>query len=346
MITSGLYRLKSSANSDNPIIKRIIGADKTKLDAWLTMDGESIPTYILEEEYDRFDGAANASMLKSDTKKINEKRKIFSDFEPVEAPTGKVQESPQEKIQPVQKNTTEQKQIIQKPIQEQIPMFVNVLEKLRITGNFNERPSISVSLPIKFDYDIDKVKLSIDLLSLNVNQVTDYLMEKTQTNTNDILRNQISEYLKGNYNPAKKFNFIDRIELEHLSEDLMQHFKNEDVVKFCERLNYLLGLGADEAYFKKSDAVEIINPEDLSDEKLLDKMLSKFGPEYMLKFSERINEIIKKDFLDSIEDSKPKENIITEVTKENMDSFVEEGINEVDNFLEKTKSTLNNYLTN
>jgi hypothetical protein len=205
IIRTGHYQTKASLGSDKPDIIRILGVDKEKTDAWKTADGRSIPSYIIEEDYVFLDTRPSAKAPQNIPPKS-----IFSDFKPIEEsaviPVIAVDSSnllpnnPEIKHSGLNTFPIEENQI-------QINFDIAVLDKINIdvlNQKYFERhgvnkyvkPTLNITVPLTLDYDIQKLKSTIELLDLDENVVFNYLVNNLSVDINQLIKTQLMILLK------------------------------------------------------------------------------------------------------------------------------------------------------
>jgi hypothetical protein len=245
IINLGHYQSKASIGSEKPDIIRIIGPSSKQENYWLTQDNKSIPSYELLENY-----------IYLNTSPTKDKNKLppLKIFAGIGEDTPEYDDNIQEEI--IDNNIQEEiidesNQIIeQKPKQIKIykpklSFDISVLEKITVDSlnkksmdkfgiNKFKKPLLDISLEIEFDYDIDKLRQTIELLDLNENEILDYIVE----NNFDIslirflLKQRIKEILYTN-EQVKTTDYIQPKVFEKLVEEpeLKQEPKEKPVEK-------------------------------------------------------------------------------------------------------------------
>lgn len=207
IIEKGHYQEKSSLNSDKSIIIRILGPDINKEGYWVTADGNSIPEYIIQENYVLLD----TSPTESKQNKIKNKN-IFKDFDKIKKPND-FNDGINENLSSIETlNTTKNIQPIidkfiqQTTIEQNFNFDTELIEKLNIDklnklnfekfgeNKFNKQ-KIKFEIELEFNYDINKIKQTCELLDLDILSITKYLVSKTNKDFERIIEEKISEYL-------------------------------------------------------------------------------------------------------------------------------------------------------
>lgn len=210
IITVGHYQSKNSLNSDKADIIRIIGEDSTREGYWKTQDGKTIPGYDILENWIKLDTHSTKEGKKLPPINIfdglGDNSEIEEEFEQptihkVQPPIFEQELKFQEQLRQQNVSPIIQEQIIQ----EQVPFDISILEKINIDNlnkkaydaygieNKFKKPIIEIILPIVFNYDIDKLKQTIELLELDENIILDFLVKEITINT---LRPLIKQRLK------------------------------------------------------------------------------------------------------------------------------------------------------
>lgn len=197
VVKPGHYVEKSTMDSDTKTIIRIIGPSKDREGYWLTEDKKEISEYLLQNDYVAMDTSP------TDGNKNKKKGKdIFGDFKKVDVDVQQqeqpvvehiivetninqpIQEQPEIKKQPDSSNISNNKRNIE------LGFDINVIEKLNI-DNINRKkkeklgiehgiskPVITIELPIEFNYDLEKLRQTIELLDLNETEIVNYIVSK------------------------------------------------------------------------------------------------------------------------------------------------------------------------
>lgn len=202
IIKPGHFQLKTSIGSDTAEIIRVLGPDKNREGYWITQDGHSIPEYIIAESYVALDTVAT---MKDANKKVPQS--IFAGLDQISNQEETEQEDftqnfdihvplkPSKelkaKLVPVEKNYSP---FIKGDINEEEikPSFdITVLEKISI-DNLNQKsfemhgiekykkPIINIQIPIELNYDLNKLKQTIDLLELDTNEILTYIIKNIE----------------------------------------------------------------------------------------------------------------------------------------------------------------------
>lgn len=228
LIKPGHYQTKSSIGSDRPDIIRILGADNSKPDNWITQDGKSIPSYIIEEDYVALDTAATQEDIKRKTKT---KKNLFADFEKVdenkinyELGTNGVtinsndnnnNNEPQldgdyDIIFDPNLSTNSKLTHIGDSVHTQakkieVPFDISIIDKTNIDklnkksmDKFGidkyKKPILDLLLEIEFNYDIQRLKTSIELFDLDIEVILDYLVtDIMKTNFKPMIKEKLRQ---------------------------------------------------------------------------------------------------------------------------------------------------------
>jgi hypothetical protein len=191
IIMLGHYQTNNSLNSEKAEIIRIIGPDKEKDGNWITQDKKSIPTYILEQEYTFLDTIPTAGfkankppisifagLTELSDSEQNEKQNITEDYN--------------QAVKPIYtKEIT--LQVKPKIIETPISFDISVLDKISIDSlnkkafeklgiEKYKKPIIQIPLDIELNYDISKIKQTIDLLDLDQDTVLNYIVNSIDLN--------------------------------------------------------------------------------------------------------------------------------------------------------------------
>jgi len=216
IIIPGHYQEKSSFNADKPNIVRILGPNIQREGYWLTQDGKSLSDYEISENYVLLD----TRQSENDKGRKLPPKSIFAgieetpsdmelDFSEVQVQTSNFpppEQSHQVHIIPNTYATNQQPQQPKDiPIQ---PSFdITIIDKINIDvlnqKNIDKygiekyrKPVITVNLPIELDYDISKLKQTIELLDLDENVIIDYIISKIpMTNIKQALKDKISNHI-------------------------------------------------------------------------------------------------------------------------------------------------------
>lgn len=227
IIRPGHYQTKSSLGSDKPDIIRVLGIDKTKTDSWITQDGKSIPSYVLEQDYVALD---TVPTLKNKTKP---KKNLFADFSSVDVENQVVGNQQPVNQQPVNQPPANQQPVNQNPLDSKnpviteillnqgntifsqpnpyeaiktIPFDISVIDKINI-DKLNEKsmdkfgiekykkPEIVLEVPILLDYEISKLRTTIELLDLDEDVIVTYLAENISFDFTRAIKLKLKELL-------------------------------------------------------------------------------------------------------------------------------------------------------
>jgi len=245
IIRLGHYQEKTSIGSDKPNIIRILGPDKTRENYWLTQDNKIIPDYELEEYYIFLD--YNSSKQKQQSLPAN----IFDDFEEV-----LIENVSNEKIINVQNQiqnelVTNQDNIeaiyptkfISKP--KPVSFDISVIDAILIS-TLNKKsmekfgiekyskPIIDIDIPITFDYDISKLKYTIELLDLNENIILDHLINKIPIeNIRLLLKQKIKKLLSEDIPTLKIIELPKEPIIEKIQEPIIEKIQ-EPIIEISD----------------------------------------------------------------------------------------------------------------
>lgn len=194
IIAPGFYQSKTSLNSDKPEIIRIIGIDPNNSGYWLTQFNEKIPEYALIENYEKCDFYLTPEA--ANIKKSRDK-KLFGDFEPVKLDENQPKKDPE--FVPLQKT-------IQQPeVREQRSVISHVVENVPKISEYDLilkkckcSPKV-INLPIKFtfNYDLEKLNKTLELLDIDVNSCINDLLESLDKNEIiDIFKSALKEKIQ------------------------------------------------------------------------------------------------------------------------------------------------------
>ena len=182
IITIGHYQSKDSLNSEKPDIIRVLGSDRKKEGYWITQDGKSIPSYELENNWIKLYTSASKVEAKQLPMNLFAGIDDNSDYE-------EIQEKEVNLSNPEASITIQHKIEEKKIIPKQIPFDITIIEKINIDflnkkafDNFGienkiKKQTLNINLPIEFNYDIEKLRQTIELLSLDENIIIDFLIE-------------------------------------------------------------------------------------------------------------------------------------------------------------------------
>ena len=190
IIQLGHYQSRQSLTSDSPEIIRVLGPDTARENYWKTQDGKSIPSYELENNYVLLNTTPGKELptkppinifagIGDDEAEIQDNEYFEPEQIPIIQPVKLIPINEQQLI------TIQEQQAQQKP---QIPFDISIIDKINIDRlnkksmtNLGivkfQKPTINLELPIVFDYDISKLKQTIDLLELDENIILDYLVK-------------------------------------------------------------------------------------------------------------------------------------------------------------------------
>ena len=197
IITLGHYQSKDSLRSEKPDIIRILGPDQKRDGYWLTQDNKSIPSYELENNWIKIYTASSEKQTIKAPIDIFAGIGEFSEVLENEVNYEQQIENPSNKESIITYSEKQIQKQIQKPIQKtevKIPFDISIIEKINIDTlnkkafdslgieNKYKKPIINIELPITFNYDIDKLKQTIELLELNENIIVDYLVSEISIN--------------------------------------------------------------------------------------------------------------------------------------------------------------------
>ena len=202
IITLGFYQEKSSIDAEKPEIIRIIGESKKRTGYWVSQEGKEYSDADLEDNFIR---------IELSNKNVKEKplpSKLFEGLGEInlEEPQQYIQQTVSN-IHPVQQ-IQELEKVIQQPIIKEIPINFDkaILEKLQIDrlnkinmeqyGEplYKDKPVLKIELPVTLNYDIKKLQQTIDILSLDAEEIAIYIINEINiTNIKELL---ITEFLK------------------------------------------------------------------------------------------------------------------------------------------------------
>ncbi len=202
IIRKGHYQEKSSINSERPTIIRVLGPDNAKEGYSIIQDGKSLPDYLIDSEYILLDTSSTEKPIT----KIPPKNIFDGLLDIEESESQLVQTQTTQLIQPsiIPVNSTHLEPVIINTQPPQIPFDISVIEKINI-DNLNlksmenlgilkyQKPNIDIQINIPFDYDIAKLKHTINLLELDENIIIDYLVQKIQY---DLIQSKLKERIK------------------------------------------------------------------------------------------------------------------------------------------------------
>lgn len=251
MITPGHYKEKFS-NTENPVIIKIVGPDPNNEGKYLSIEGKSYSESNLMENYIPLVTAPTEESFKQS---LNKSKKLFGDFKPITEENAKIVETIEkhDKYDYVDtyQNTSlivdviQENKIVQTPafkeVQEPEHEYKNILEKLNLTTinkqsqekfgipATKEKQTISLNLQIDLNYDIDKIKQTINILELDSKKVAEYLISTIKNNT-DILKlvgNEISKILtneitKNEENKYPVLHQVEKVEKIQLIEPVIE----------------------------------------------------------------------------------------------------------------------------
>jgi hypothetical protein len=211
IIVPGHYQTISSENSDKPEIIRILGQDPARENNWITQDGKSIPSYIIENDY--------FPLFTSPVKPTNKKPKInifagissvdkvedIEDTEDIELSTNETSlESINEPVKTTHKLFVEDTSKKEKPTP---PIDISIINRISIDRLNQEtekkygitkyvKPIINLKIPIQFDYDILKLQTTIELLNLDEDTIVNYLVDSMSLNVRPLIKSEIKRILR------------------------------------------------------------------------------------------------------------------------------------------------------
>jgi len=224
IIRLGHYQEKNSLGSEKPTIIRIIGEDPKRDGYWLSQDGQKFSEYALDEQYVFLETSISENIKKSAP--LN----IFDGLEEVSnIPTKEYTEQPLLIQVPSIKNIfTEQQKIEPK-----IPFDISIINKINI-DNLNKismnkfgiekyrKPIIEIILPITFNYDIKKLKQTIELLELDENIILDFLVDQISIdNIKPLIKSKLKNFLL-----SEDEEIIEEINIQ-TNHEIIIHDKNE-----------------------------------------------------------------------------------------------------------------------
>ncbi len=217
IIIPGHYQSKDSFNSEKPDIMRLLGPDKNKEGYWINQDKKSIPEYELTENWILLDTSSNKEGKKlppinifAGIGDVDDNETFFnSELNPPIAEDSSLKFTKINEeltIEPKREKTKKLSEEILKKVE--IPFDISIIEKINI-DNLNKiafdkfgidkkfrKPIINVNLPIEFNYDINKLRQTIDLLELDENIIINFLIEQLDLNSiKPLLKSKIKEYL-------------------------------------------------------------------------------------------------------------------------------------------------------
>jgi len=233
IIIPGQYQLKSTIGTEKPEIIRIMGADVKHPDNWLTLDKKSIPSYVIENDYVRLDMIPNLEYAKKETPDI------FGDFEAIELneiqtplQTKQTPENTKTKFEIIKEEFSNENEIKNITILPESHISI-ILKKINIDilnkkANFSKdeikKPIINIEIPITLNYEIDKLRATIDLMDLDINEVIDFIVNSTSLNILPLLK-QALKYELLNINEKKS---IDKnLTSAHIEEQIMDINKKD-----------------------------------------------------------------------------------------------------------------------
>ena len=237
IIRPGHYQSKSSLGSDKPDIIRVLGIDKTKSDSWITQDNKSIPSYVLEQDYVALDTVAT---LKNKTKS---KKNLFADFSTVDVENQVGNQKPENRKPLDDKNPligeillNQENTIVYNPnpsnVIKTIPFDISVIDKINI-DKLNEKsmdkygiekykkPEIVLEVPILLDYEISKLRTTIELLDLDEDVIVTYLAENISFDFTRAIKQKLKELLNHEYVKPEEVKPEPKSEPNHSEKNLL-----------------------------------------------------------------------------------------------------------------------------
>lgn len=267
MITPGHYKEKFS-NTENPVIIKIVGPDPNSEGKYLSIEGKSYSESNLLENYIPLLTAPSEERFKQS---VNKSKKLFGDFKPITQENAKIVETIEKHDKYDYVDTYEEDQdlkeiikeakMVQTPssreVQEPEHEYKNILEKLNLTTinkqsqekfgipATKEKQTISLNLEIDLNYDIDKIKQTINILELDSKKVAEYLISTIKHNT-DILKlvgNEISKILTNEITKNTENNLI--VKIEKVEEKIEEKFEEilvteEDLIELDKKYEELM----------------------------------------------------------------------------------------------------------
>jgi len=220
IITKGHYQSKDSLTSEKPDIIRILGPDSKKDGYWITQDGKSIPAYEIENNWIKLYTSASKTETKLPPLNIFEGIGENSDYE-------EIQEIQEKEVNFINSEASIKHKIEEnKIIIKQIPFDITIIEKINIDFlNKKAFDTLGIEskikkqiLPIEFNYDIKKLRQTIELLSLNENIIIDFLIDNISIIE---IKKLLKERLKKNlFEKIIEINEIIKIEPEKVEEKI------------------------------------------------------------------------------------------------------------------------------
>lgn len=212
IIQLGHYQTKSSLGSERAEIVKIIGENKQRPGYWLTIDGESIPEYILVENYVPIVTSHSPEKQKQLPASLFEGLSEISDTDIIEdknsdkIPPQVFTKAQGNNLEEVQKSIEQNIPIQPKTVIKEVPINFDksILDKLNIDKinkshsaqfgelKYHEKPKVTINLPIEFNYDLNKLKSTIALLELDTHDILNYLVSEISV---DDIRRELKQQL-------------------------------------------------------------------------------------------------------------------------------------------------------
>lgn len=212
IIQLGHYQTKSSIGSERAEIVKIIGENKQRPGYWLTIDGESIPEYILVENYVPIVTSHSPEKQKQLPASLFEGLSEISDTDIIEdknsdkIPPQVFTKAQGNNLEEVQKSIEQNIPIQPKTVIKEVPINFDksILDKLNIDKinkshsaqfgelKYHEKPKVTINLPIEFNYDLNKLKSTIALLELDTHDILNYLVSEISV---DDIRRELKQQL-------------------------------------------------------------------------------------------------------------------------------------------------------
>jgi hypothetical protein len=218
IIKIGHYQSKDSFNSERPNIIRVLGPDPNKDDYWITQDNKTIPTYELENNWILLYTATSKEPLKQAPLNIFEGIGENSDYQEKEI---KEEFNYEESNLNISRSPAFKEAVL---TVKTIPFDIQLLEKINIDNlnkkafdllgieNKFKKPIINIELPIIINYDIEKLRQTIDLLGLDEKTIINYLINEISINN---IRPFIEQQLK-----EKLLKKEEKIELSQIQQEI------------------------------------------------------------------------------------------------------------------------------
>lgn len=211
-IRLGHYKYNQSSGDSIRII-RVIANDPKNNNFWLLSDGRRISSSELLYNY-TFVETSPHEETPNPVKPL-----VIGDLDGIpkdynSSPLAEKKERPAPPAQPAPNTVTETK-VVEKIVEKRIELEEQIVNKCETT----QSKEYSITIKITTNLDFEKLVSSIDILNLDADKVSKYVIDNIRKNANNNIENLISDALKNLINDYKKSDEVAEIIEEEIIEE-------------------------------------------------------------------------------------------------------------------------------